>query len=133
MPFGPTTLDTQSLGGSETAALMLGKELVKRGHNVKMFCNLPPRERPDHWPGGKASDGVVYVPLEHYQGVAATAQSDLTIIVRDPRLAPGLDPEEGAVDTRHRDEARDAARVRSDGMVRRSGLDRQRMARPTGS
>ncbi len=87
MSFGPQTLATQSLGGSETAALMLGKELAKRGHTVIHFCNLPPRERPDYWPGGKADDGVTYVSIESYQGYAATATSDLTIIVRDPKLA----------------------------------------------
>ena len=62
MPFGPATLESQSLGGSETAALMVAKELAKRKHNVKLFCNLPPNSRPDYWPGGKADDGVIYVP-----------------------------------------------------------------------
>ena len=87
MPFGPATLESQSLGGSETAALMVAKELAKRKHNVKLFCNLPPNSRPDYWPGGKADDGVIYVPLNQYQGYAMTAQSDLTIICRDPRMA----------------------------------------------
>lgn len=87
MSFGPHTLDTQSLGGSETAALMLAKELAKRGHQVKMFCNLPPPNRPDYWQGGRADDGVLYVALDNYAGFAGQAQTDLTIIVRDPKLA----------------------------------------------
>jgi glycosyltransferase involved in cell wall biosynthesis/SAM-dependent methyltransferase len=87
MPFGADTLRTQSLGGSETAALMLGKELAERKHNVRMFCNQPPPDRPDAWTPGKASDGVTYVPLAMYQNFAMQAGADLIIIVRDPGLA----------------------------------------------
>jgi hypothetical protein len=43
MPFGPNTPSCKSLGGSETAALMLAKALGARGHDVAMFCNLPAR------------------------------------------------------------------------------------------
>lgn len=88
MTFGPETLKYKSLGGSETAALMLAKELAKRGHRVTMFCNLPEQGQPDYSPPGtKDAEGVSYAPLKHYQEIAQTYPADLAIIVRDPSLA----------------------------------------------
>lgn len=82
MPFGPTTLETKSLGGSETAALMLAKSLAAKGSEVVMFCNL------DDWPSGaKHFDGVTYMSLAIYTEYQKATLSDLTIIVRDPNLA----------------------------------------------
>lgn len=87
MSFGPNTLEHKSLGGSETAALMLSKELAKRGHDVYMFCKLPSSGE-DAFPSGKAGDdGVKYSSIENYSYVSATVETDLTIIVRDPALA----------------------------------------------
>jgi SAM-dependent methyltransferase/glycosyltransferase involved in cell wall biosynthesis len=87
MPFGPDTLKHKSLGGSETAALMLAKELAKRGHFVTLFCNLPEPGQPDHIGySGQGDDGVRYVHLNEYKEFAANTESDLTIIVRDPML-----------------------------------------------
>lgn len=81
MPFGPNTLKTKSLGGSETAALMLGKTLAARGHNVTMFCNL------DDWPSGNVhEDKVRYVSLEHFEAFVSTHRHDLLISVRDPQF-----------------------------------------------
>jgi 2-polyprenyl-3-methyl-5-hydroxy-6-metoxy-1,4-benzoquinol methylase/glycosyltransferase involved in cell wall biosynthesis len=39
MPFNGETIKNQSLGGSETAAYYLGRELAERGHRVVMFTN----------------------------------------------------------------------------------------------
>jgi 2-polyprenyl-3-methyl-5-hydroxy-6-metoxy-1,4-benzoquinol methylase/glycosyltransferase involved in cell wall biosynthesis len=87
MPFGPDTLKYKSLGGSETAALMLAKELVKRGHFVTMFCNLPEPGQPDHIGyAGVGEDGVRYIHLNEYKSFAEGNESDLTIITRDPML-----------------------------------------------
>lgn len=86
MPFGPRTLEFKSLGGSETAALSLGKELSKRGHDVTMFCNLP-QSGPDSLGSGTlADDGVRYVDLSQYRPFVGTAPVDLLIVTRDPNL-----------------------------------------------
>jgi len=87
MPFGPNTPSLASLGGSETAALMLAKAVAARGHDVTMFCNLPPQGAPDHFPSGeKASDGVRYVSLQHFQTFATTNPHDVLVVLRDPSL-----------------------------------------------
>ncbi len=87
MSFGPNTLKFKSLGGSETAALMLGKALAARGHRVIMFCNMPDQGQPDFaQPGVKAEDGVVYVPLGSFGEYTAMTPHDLLIAVRDPQL-----------------------------------------------
>lgn len=87
MPFGPDTPSKRSLGGSETAALMLGKALAARGHEVAMFCNLPPKEAPDGWPSGeKHADGVRYIDLANFRALAQLNLMDVLIAVRDPGL-----------------------------------------------
>jgi SAM-dependent methyltransferase/glycosyltransferase involved in cell wall biosynthesis len=85
MPFGPHTPMFRSLGGSETAALMLGKALAARGHEVSMFCNLQ-QDGPDAFAGGKADDGVFYHGLDSYSTYVTGVQHDLLIAVRDPRM-----------------------------------------------
>ena len=52
-PFNGDTLKTKSLGGSESAAYYMAKELAKQGHSVLVFTN--------HNEGG-AFDGVSYAP-----------------------------------------------------------------------
>lgn len=85
MPFGPATPILRSLGGSETAALMLGKELAKRGHEVTMFCNLPAPDAPDAFQNGaKDNDGVRYIDLANYENYVTATEFDLLIAVRDP-------------------------------------------------
>lgn len=87
MSFGPDTPTRGSIGGSEMAALQLGKSIAARGHDVTHFCNLPPQDRPDHWPSGqKHTDGVRYVDLKHYQTFITSNLTDLLIVVRDPAL-----------------------------------------------
>lgn len=91
MKFGPNTPTVKSLGGSETAALMLAKELGKRGHNVTMFCNLPPQGAPDFFPNGGQDDcGVRYIDLPVFRNFAENTETDLFICVRDPGLIAGL-------------------------------------------
>jgi hypothetical protein len=88
MNFGPATPAVASLGGSETAALMMGKALAERGHTVDMFCNLPAPGAPDHIASGtKADDGVTYRELRtEYGDYVAKTPHDLTLVVRDPMI-----------------------------------------------
>lgn len=87
MPFGPDSLKYKSLGGSETAQLMLGKAFAKAGHNVIQFTNLPAPEQPD-WiaPGTKAEDGVRYCPMQGYEQAICSTPHDLLIISRNLQL-----------------------------------------------
>lgn len=87
MPFGPETPSRASLGGSETAALMLAKAVAARGHDVTMFCNLPAHNAPDAWKSGqKHEDGVRYVSLDQFQIFATTQPHDVLIALRDPKI-----------------------------------------------
>jgi hypothetical protein len=86
MNFGPNTPSCKSLGGSETAALMLAKALGARGHDVAMFCNLPAPNEPDFVPSGEKIDGVRWVSISNYQQFAQVNECDLLIAVRDPNL-----------------------------------------------
>lgn len=87
MPFGPETPSRASLGGSETAALMLAKAVSARGHDVTMFCNLPHPKAPDAWPSGeKHADGVRYVSIEHFSTFAGSHEHDVLIVLRDPKI-----------------------------------------------
>lgn len=52
IPFNGDTLRTQSLGGSESAAYYMARELAARGHRVTMFTSHPE---------GGMWDGVTYV------------------------------------------------------------------------
>jgi len=75
LPFDGESLETGSLGGSETAGLCMARELAAIGHHVTMFCNT-------QRPGGY--DGVNYQPAENW-GVYATATPfDIAIVQRAP-------------------------------------------------
>lgn len=88
MPFGPDTLKFKSLGGSETAQMMLGKELAKLGHRVIQLTNLPAPGEPDFIPPGTlAPDGVRYLPIDQWQGLVCSTPHDLLIVSRDMRFA----------------------------------------------
>jgi len=87
MPFGPDTLAHKSLGGSETAVLMLAKKLKAKGHLVTVFCTLPAEGEPDFIHNGEESeDGIRYVHINNYQNFITNTQCDLLIASRDPRL-----------------------------------------------
>jgi 2-polyprenyl-3-methyl-5-hydroxy-6-metoxy-1,4-benzoquinol methylase/glycosyltransferase involved in cell wall biosynthesis len=84
MVFNGETIETQSLGGSETAAYYLAKELKSKGHRVTMFTNGE----------GGNFDGVEYVnsgtpseqnPLgEVFHFYATNTPHDVLIIQRHP-------------------------------------------------
>ena len=56
MRFQGDTLETSSLGGSETAAICMARELAKLGHSVRMFCEC---EKPGMY------DGVLDVHINY--------------------------------------------------------------------
>lgn len=75
MKFNGSTLDTASLGGTETAGLCLSREFARLGHNVRMFANCGA-------PG--IFDGVVYRGIEAFQQNMQTAPGDILIVQRTP-------------------------------------------------
>ena len=76
MPFDGNTDKQKGLGGSETAGLQLSREMVKRGHSVTIFSNLP--DKPGRF------DGVSYLPIQDFTRYAASTPHDVTIVQRDP-------------------------------------------------
>jgi hypothetical protein len=88
MPFGPRTPELASLGGSETAALMLAKALQAGGISSRYVLQSAAPARAGRLPAGTASrDGVMLPrsPREFGDYVAKT-EHDLTIGVRDPQF-----------------------------------------------
>lgn len=85
MPFNGNTIKQSSLGGSETAAYYLGKELASRGHRVTMFTSS--QEQGEF-------DGVTYVwagemdqhnPLgKNFAMYACDTPHDVLVIQRHP-------------------------------------------------
>jgi glycosyltransferase involved in cell wall biosynthesis/SAM-dependent methyltransferase len=85
MATGPDTLQHYSLGGSETAALSMAKELSARGHMVQLFCNLPQPPRLDAiTPGHIGQDGVKYSSLDGAGDFLVATEVDLLIASRNP-------------------------------------------------
>ena len=76
MSFDGNTDRERGLGGSETAAIQLSRELVKRGHRMTVFSNLPGQ------PG--KFDGVSYIPLSEWSKYVGSASHDVAIIQREP-------------------------------------------------
>lgn len=85
IPFNGETVKTQSLGGSESAAYFLARELAARGHEVKLFTS--------HKQGGEW-DGVSYIyhgdvnehaPLgKDFTFYAVNTPHDVLVIQRHP-------------------------------------------------
>jgi len=85
LPFDGDTIKTSSLGGSETAAYYVAKELAALGHSVTMFTNTKERGR---------FDGVLYQPLgeinqDHplgtlYEQYTTSTLHDVLIVQRHP-------------------------------------------------
>lgn len=75
MPFNGDSLDSVSLGGSETAGLCMARELGELGHNINMFCNT---DAP-----GKYGP-VTYYPIDMWQAHASTVPHDISIVQRAP-------------------------------------------------
>lgn len=80
MKFNGDTLDKASLGGSETAGLMMAKELAKRGHNVNMFSNC---DKPGVY------DKVNYIPIQNWNSYSAFNPHDVNIVQRVPEFFRG--------------------------------------------
>src|SRR5262249_7064048 len=57
MAFAGDALDKQSLGGSETAALHMARELARLGHRVAVFS---------HNNGPRLYNGVTYYPVDQW-------------------------------------------------------------------
>lgn len=77
LPIRPDSLETGSLGGSETAGIQMARALVARGHSVKLFCNTESR--------GKGKDGVTYIGQELWQAYQRTTVHDVAIAQRTPQ------------------------------------------------
>jgi glycosyltransferase involved in cell wall biosynthesis/SAM-dependent methyltransferase len=75
LPFQGDSLTKQSLGGSETAALCLMRDLAKLGHSVFAFTNT---DQPGPY------EGVIYLPLSKFKDFGTTVPHDVTVIQRLP-------------------------------------------------
>lgn len=86
MPFDGTTIDNKSLGGSESAAYYMARELAKLGHKVTMFTNTEEETITDdvrYAPCGQISEQFPLGEIFHY--VAANTPTDVMIIQRHPK------------------------------------------------
>lgn len=88
MPCGPETLRHASLGGSETAAIMVAKEISKLDDTITtIFCKLPEQGRPDYVPSGYMDENNLrWIDIEQYGNYVMFSPVDLLIVARDPRL-----------------------------------------------
>lgn len=89
IPFGPDTLSHMSLGGSETAALMMIKELKKAGPDniFTIFCNLPKEGFPGYVPSGHITeDKIRWCDVKDYEKFISNSPVDLLIVARDPQF-----------------------------------------------
>jgi glycosyltransferase involved in cell wall biosynthesis/SAM-dependent methyltransferase len=77
MAFNGETPHNSSLGGSETAGWAVARELARRGHHVRMFCNLP-NDRPGKWAD------VQYFPIQNAHQFFYNIPHDVAIVQRDP-------------------------------------------------
>jgi len=75
LPFNGETMMKESLGGSETALTSVAKELVKRGHDVKVFCKCGSK-------GEGTFDGVDYVDCSKFRQVSMMFEWDALIVSR---------------------------------------------------
>ena len=77
MPFVGDTLERESLGGSESAALYLGRELSRLGDTVFMFTSA---ERSGEW------EGVSYLPSAAFRDFSISNPHDVCVVQRAPEL-----------------------------------------------
>jgi glycosyltransferase involved in cell wall biosynthesis len=75
IPFVGDTLDHQSLGGSETAALCLARQLAARGDSVFVFTSSEV---------GGVYDGVYYMPITQFRPFATSTPHDVCVVQRSP-------------------------------------------------
>ncbi|HEY3255157.1 MAG TPA: methyltransferase domain-containing protein [Polyangiaceae bacterium] len=76
IPFDGQTLETKSLGGSESAGLYMAKALSREGARVSLFCNT----NATSFDG----DGVCYQPTSQWGGFAGETPHDVCIVQRVP-------------------------------------------------
>src|SRR4030067_1294763 len=72
------SLEKDSLGGSESAALYLVKSLAKLGHRLYVFCNTTDV--------GYKPDGVLYFEANKFPSFATLNLHDVSIVERTPEL-----------------------------------------------
>lgn len=85
MPFDGETINSKSLGGSESSAYYMAKELAQQGHEVKVATNCAEQ---------KVTDGVMYMPAgevseqfplgQAFEEYAINTPIDILIIQRHP-------------------------------------------------
>lgn len=77
MPFNGDTLKTESLGGTETAALQAAEMFAKYGHKVTMLCNT-----------NKSGNynNVEYRNIREFHKYFVEEQHDVSLILRHPQL-----------------------------------------------
>ena len=86
MPFNGDTINKQSLGGSETAAYYLAKELAAMGHRVTLFTNEPKEGRWDGVRYSYAGKITEQTPLgDRFHMFAMNVPHDVCIIQRHPQ------------------------------------------------
>ncbi|MCK5609660.1 methyltransferase domain-containing protein [Candidatus Pacearchaeota archaeon] len=85
LPFNGETIETESLGGSETAAYYVAKELAAKGNKVTLFTNS---EKEGEWDGVKyvfAGRSTDQTPLgDRFHFYAENTPHDVLIIQRHP-------------------------------------------------
>jgi len=85
MPFNGETIKHKSLGGSETAAYYLGKELASRGHRVVMFTSSQDQGEFDGVTYCWAGEADQHNPLgKNFASYACDTPHDVLVIQRHP-------------------------------------------------
>lgn len=77
MAFDHNTVETASLGGSETAGYYMAKSLAALGHKVILFCNCTEEG---------VFDDVMYRKMEHARSYMSSVPHDICIVQRAPEL-----------------------------------------------
>lgn len=81
MPFSGGSLTRHSLGGSETAALCMAREMAKFGHDVIVFSNCTEA----HTGGPGKYDGVNYRPIQQAENFITQCEHDVLIVERNSK------------------------------------------------
>lgn len=85
IPFNGDTIKTKSLGGSETAAYYVAKELAARGHRVTLFTNSQDEGAFDSVKYIWAGQPTAAAPLgERFHFYASNTPTDVLMIQRQP-------------------------------------------------
>lgn len=85
LPFNGDTIKTKSLGGSETAAYYVAKELAARGHRVTLFTNSQEEGEFDKVKYIWAGNSTEHAPLgERFHFYSSNTPTDVMLIQRQP-------------------------------------------------